>query len=62
MKKGFHNRPHPGPLPWERENLSPGSLKYLWQNGRDHCQIIQKWPTTVPSPGREGQVEGVCNH
>jgi hypothetical protein len=50
--------PQPGLLPREKENRLPP----LWKSTRldlpDWHPQSEGWPTAVPSPGGEGQVEG----
>ena len=59
--KAFNNRPHPGPLPQERENRSP-SLSGT--GGRISRTIFRKSRNAhllFPLPGGEGQGEGERN-
>src|SRR5436190_632932 len=57
-KNQCHDRPHPGPLPQERENCSP----VLEQSRRGVCSEIagarESRRMLFPLPGGEGQGEG----
>jgi hypothetical protein len=60
--KVLNSRPHPSPLPQERENRSPShEISCDWI-----CQMIFRESRSVrllfPLPGGEGQGEGECSN
>ena len=71
-KNGVHDRPHPGPLPQERENRSPSSCVAILSSGLcdSHSELLERRDRQFdfritkdarklsPLPGGEGQGEG----